>query len=144
MQCGDSVALAAALAAYAHSGQTDKAGKPYMEHPTAVAARMKTEEEKIVAYLHDVVEDTFVDNDTIRNRFGNRVADAVAAMTRGNGENYMEYIKRLARNPTAKAVKLADLDHNMDLSRLPEVTPADLTRAEQYRQAKEYLLKIPE
>ena len=131
--------LARTLAAYAHQGQTDKAGLPYFLHPTAVAAQLDTEEAQTVAYLHDILEDTFVTEATVRNLFGPEIADAVAAMTHRPGETYEAYIRRLGENPLARQVKLADLRHNMDLSRLPVVTDQDLQRAEKYRRAYRYL-----
>ena len=131
--------LAKALAAYAHQGQTDKAGRDYLLHPLAVAARMETEEEKTVALLHDVLEDTFVTEATIRNLFGPEIAGAVSAMTHRPEESYEDYIRRLGENPLARKVKLEDLRHNMDLSRLPVVTDQDLQRVEKYRRAFRFL-----
>ena len=134
--------LAEALAAYAHAGQLDKAGRPYIDHPRAVAAGVETDLEKTVAYLHDVLEDTFVTESTIRNLFGDTVADAVAALTRRPEEDYEDYVRRLGENPLARRVKLADLRHNMDLSRLPQITEQDRLRCEKYRRAMTYLLAL--
>ena len=131
--------LADLLAAYAHQGQTDKAGRDYILHPRAVAARMETEEEKTVALLHDVLEDTFVTEATLRNLFGDAVTDAVVTLTHREGEDYEAYIRRIGDHPLALRVKLADLRHNMDLTRLPEVTEADLRRAEKYRRSYDWL-----
>lgn len=132
--------LAKAVATYAHSGQTDKAGKPYILHPLAVAEKMSTEEQKVVALLHDVLEDTFVNEDTIRNLFGDIIADAVIAITKRPGETYEDFVRRVATNPISKAVKLADLEHNMDLSRLDSVSEKDLERVRKYERAKEFLM----
>lgn len=134
--------FAEALADYAHYGQLDKAGRPYIDHPRAVAAQMETDEEKTVAYLHDVLEDTFVTADTLRNLFGDTVAEAVIAMTHTQEESYEAYVRRLGENPLARRVKLADLRHNMDLNRLPEVTDRDLRRLEKYRRAEAYLMAL--
>lgn len=132
--------LAKAIATYAHSGQTDKAGAPYILHPLNVAEKMSTEEQKAVALLHDVLEDTFVTEATIRNLFGDTIADAVVAMTKRPWETYEVYIRRVASNPISRAVKLADLEHNMDLSRLDSVCEKDFERVEKYRKAKDSLL----
>ena len=142
MEQGNPVEMARALASYAHAGQKDRAGNPFIEHPITVAQRVNTPEEKTVAYLHDVVEDTFVTLGTIRNLFGNQIGDAVDAMTHRADESYEQYIVRLGSNPIARIVKLADLSHNMDMSRLPEITPKDLERQEKYRRAKKYLEEL--
>lgn len=134
------LALAQALAIYAHYGQTDRAGKAYYIHPFAVAAGVDGEDAKITALLHDIVEDTHVEIGTIRNLFGDTVADAVEALTRREGEDYFDYVRRVGRNPIARQVKQADLRHNMDMSRLPTVTENDLKRLEKYRRAEEILL----
>ncbi len=132
--------LALALASYAHEGQADKAGKPYITHPLAVSETVKGEDRKIVALLHDVLEDTFVTEATLRNLFGDEITDAVCAVTRNENESYEEFIVRAGKNEIARAVKLADLTHNMDVSRLPEITERDLQRLEKYRKAYQYLL----
>lgn len=137
----EKIALAYALAAYAHRDQKDKAGRPYIEHPVKVSEGVTGEDEKIVALLHDVLEDTFVQETTIRNLFGDEIADAVLAMTRVPGENYMDFIRRCRENPLAWTVKLADLAHNMYLSRLENVSEKDLKRLEKYRKARALLLE---
>ena len=78
----------------------------------------------------------------IRHRFGDTVLSAVQALTRGENETYEEFIVRCGKNPLARRVKLADLEHNMDLSRLPEITEEDLKRVEKYKRATEYLKGI--
>ena len=138
------IALAAALAAYAHEGQTDKAGRSYAGHPLAVAEMVEGEDCKIVALLHDVLEDTFVTEATLRNLFGDGIADAVLAVTRREGESYGDFIVRAGNNRIARAVKLADLRHNMDLSRLLTVTEKDLQRKAKYEKAYDYLIKLEE
>ena len=136
------LALARALAAYAHLGQVDKAGNPYISHPLAVSEGVEGEDAKIAALLHDTVEDTFVTNRTIRELFGNVVADAVACLTHRECEDYFDYVRRAGKNPIARQVKLSDLHHNMDLSRLPQVTEKDLKRLEKYKKAQEILLEM--
>ena len=135
------IALAHALAEYAHLGQTDKAGNPYITHPVAVAAGVEGEDAKIVALLHDTVEDTFVTIRTLRELFGDTVADAVDCLTRRENEDYFAYVRRAGANPIARTVKLSDLAHNMDMSRLPIVTEKDWIRLEKYKTAREILLE---
>lgn len=120
--------LALALAAFAHEGQTDKAGVDYIEHPKAVAANFEDENRVIVALLHDVLEDTSVTEDTIRNLFGDSIADACRALTHAEGEPYLDYVRRAIQNPLARDVKKADLHNNMDLGRLPQITEWDRKR----------------
>ncbi len=127
------------FAAEKHFGQVDKAGKPYIEHPRAVAAMLKNETGKIVALLHDIVEDTDVSIDVIRDEFGAEVAESVALLTHDKTVPYMEYIKAIKANRIARMVKMADLIHNMDLTRLPVVTEKDLERVEKYRKAFDIL-----
>ena len=136
--------LAIALAKYAHKGQVDKAGMPYINHPLAVADMVDGENNKIVAVLHDVLEDTNVKASTIQNLFGNEVSYPLIVLTHNNEESYDDYINRVANNETARIVKLADLQHNMDLSRLPTVTEKDLKRKRKYEKAYQYLKSLPE
>ncbi len=135
----DLVKLADKFAEEKHRGQTDKAGMPYIGHPRAVAAKLSGETEKIAALLHDTVEDTDTTVDEIRGLFGDEVAEAVQCLTHEEGVPYMEYVARIKENPLARKVKLADLSHNMDLSRLPEITEKDQKRLEKYRAAYEML-----
>lgn len=140
MDTTERIEFAAALSKYAHRGQTDKAGRPYWEHPDAVASLVSSEDEKIVAYLHDVLEDTDVTEDTLRNLFGDTVTDAVKMLTHAKSEPYMDYIRRVKENELAKNVKLADLTHNMNLKRLPVITEKDEERLKKYREAALILL----
>lgn len=134
------IAAAKLIAKLAHKGQKDKAGLDYFTHPEAVAAMLETPEEKIVGYLHDIVEDTDVTVEEIRSVFGNEIADAVALMTHADGVPYMDYVKEIGKNPLARKVKLADLTHNMDISRIPNPTQKDYDRIEKkYKPAYEYL-----
>lgn len=127
------------IARKAHAGQVDKAGKDYITHPVAVSGMLEGEDEKCVALLHDVLEDTDVTEEEIRKEFGDVIADAVVAMTRGEHESYEDFILRAKQNPIARKVKMADLTHNMDLGRLPVVTDKDLKRLEKYKRAMEVL-----
>ena len=130
---------AEAFATKMHEGQTDKAGRPYIEHPRAVASKVGGEKEKVVAWLHDTVEDTPATIEQIREMFGDEIADAVAAMTHDKSVPYMDYVRNIKKNPIARKVKMADLSHNMDLSRLANVTDEDLERVEKYKKAYEIL-----
>lgn len=132
------------LAKRAHSGQVDKAGVSYIDHPVAVSDMVYPEKEKIVALLHDVVEDTGITIACLRVLFDGEIADAVECLTRKAGESYNEYIRRVAQNPIARHVKIADLSHNMDLSRLPVVTDADFKRNEKYHKAMDFLVSVDE
>ena len=131
------------LAKQHHEGQTDKAGKPYIEHPLRVMSQVESEEEKIVAVLHDIVEDTDISLDDLRNEgFSEKVVSAVECLTKHDGENYDSYIERISFNPLAVKIKLADLEDNRDLTRLPEVTDKDLERIEKYDKALEKLTRL--
>ena len=124
------------IAVAAHAGQMDKAGKPYIEHPLAVAEKLRGEREKIVALLHDVVEDSPVTLEDIRQAgFGEEVVAALECITKRAGEAYGEYLARVMSNPIARSVKLADLAHNMDLSRFETMTERDWQRHRKYEHA---------
>ena len=124
----------------AHKEQTDKSGMPYVFHPFHLAEQMKTEETTIVALLHDLVEDTdYTIDDLINMGFNKTVTDAIALMTHTDGIDYMDYVRMIKKNPIAKTVKLADLTHNSDLSRLDAVDEKALKRREKYLKAMELL-----
>jgi (p)ppGpp synthase/HD superfamily hydrolase len=127
---------AIALAARAHEGQTDKAGAPYILHPLRMMLRLETPEERIVATLHDVVEDCGVTLDQLRAEgFSEAVIDGVDAVTRRESESYEEFVLRAKANLIGRQVKLVDLEDNCDVSRLREVTERDLARLEKYKRA---------
>ena len=120
----------------AHKEQKDKSGLPYVFHPFHLAEQMVTEETTVVALLHDVVEDTdytLADLDAVG--FPKAVLDALALMTHDKSVDYMDYVRAIRPNPIARAVKLADLRHKSDLSRLDTATEKDLARREKYQQA---------
>jgi len=123
------------IAAMVHEGQQDRYGAPYILHPLRVMARVATDDEKMAAILHDVVEDSEWTLDDLRKEgFSAVVLKAVDALTRRDGEDYMNYIERLKPNPIARLVKLADLEDNMDLRRLPTVAAKDIERLARYHQ----------
>ena len=106
------------IAQEAHKGQLDKGGNPYIEHPLYVASQVDTMELKIVAVLHDTLEDSdMTANDLKKEGFPERIVDAIVMLTHedGNEEAYLDYIRRVATNTMAAAVKKADLMHNMDM-----------------------------
>jgi (p)ppGpp synthase/HD superfamily hydrolase len=127
---------AIAIAAAAHEGQVDKGGAPYILHPLKVMLRVNTLEERIVAVLHDVVEDCGISFDDLRKEgFSETVLMAIASVTRVPGESYEAFIERVAQNPIGRVVKLADLEENSDLSRIAQPSWEDLERVEKYRRA---------
>ena len=132
--------MALALVRKKHQGQVDKAGKPYIEHLCAVAEAMSTDEEKAVALLHDIIEDTDTTADQLlAYGFPASIVSTVQTLTHRHNMDYKQYIECIAQNELARKVKLADLAHNMDLSRIPNITPKDRKRGEKYALAKKYL-----
>jgi (p)ppGpp synthase/HD superfamily hydrolase len=126
---------AIAIAAEAHAGQVDKAGAPYVLHPLRMMLRMSSNDERIVAVLHDVCEDcpgwTF---DRLRKEgFPERLIDALQSVTKRDSEEYDDFVRRSAANPIGRRVKLADLHDNSDLSRIAAPSERDLQRTEKYR-----------
>ena len=120
----------------AHKNQTQKDGTPYALHPIRLSLSLETEEQKIVALLHDVVEDTdWTFEDLEREGFSGVIMGALRLLTHTDGSPYEEYIERLASNPLAKAVKKADLTDNMDFKRIPEPTDKDFGRLQKYHRA---------
>jgi hypothetical protein len=140
----DTLEDAIILACTAHRRQVDKAGAPYILHPLRVMQGVSGDERRIAAVLHDVVEDCGIDPAAIAARFGDAVADAVIALSRQEGEEYDAFIDRCARNPIARDVKRADIADNLDLSRLPAVTPRDHERVAKYRRALDRLDAVDE
>ena len=131
--------LALQIAKEAHAGQVDKAGKDYILHPMTVASYMDTDVEKTIAYLHDVLEDTSVTVDELRNHFSNEIVDTVITLTHRKDESYFEYIQRISKSKLAKKVKVADLLHNLDITRIKEPSKQDYERLEKYKKAILYL-----
>ena len=120
----------------AHNNQKDKSGLPYVFHPFHLAEQMDTEETTVVALLHDVVEDTdYTMEDIAQLGFGDEVVQALTLLTHDDGVDYMAYVRAIKENPIAKAVKLADLRHNSDLSRLDVVDEKALERHKKYQEA---------
>ncbi len=126
-----------------HRDQKDKSGLPYVFHPWHVAESMTGEYETCAALLHDVLEDTDTTAEDLLNEgFPKEVVDALVLLRHDEGLSYDEYIKRMADNPICRAVKLSDLKHNADLSRLESVTQKDIERKNKYLKYIDYLSKI--
>ena len=120
----------------AHKDQVDKSGLPYVFHPFHLAEQMPDEITTVTALLHDVVEDTdYTLEDLIEMGFPKEVTDAIRLMTHDDAVPYLEYVRILKDNPVARTVKLADLKHNSDLSRLDVIDEKALKRVEKYRKA---------
>ena len=132
--------IALAISKKAHAGQVDKAGVDYIQHPLYVASQVKTEQEKAVALLHDVLEDSNITAaDLLAYGLSNEVVTAVQILTKKKGQSYQEYLEKVKTNDLARVVKLADLKHNSDLSRLKSVSDTDRERVEKYKKAIYYL-----
>jgi (p)ppGpp synthase/HD superfamily hydrolase len=135
----DPIKVADLVARMAHHQQVDKIGTAYIEHPRAVASFLDTQEEKVIALLHDVLEDSFLTEADLRPVFGDRITDTVALLTRREDEDYFAYIDRIKGDPLATRIKLADLRHNTDRSRITEPAQVDYDRWEKYDKAIEIL-----
>jgi len=131
------------IATNAHQGQVDKAGKPYILHPLRVMFSRQDDTERICAVLHDVIEDTYITLDCLRNQgFSEEILTTLDALTRRNNESYDEFIDRILNNKIACYVKLADLSDNMDLSRIENPSQNDYQRIEKYRKATGRILDV--
>jgi len=134
------VDLALSIARKAHEGQLDKAGVDYIEHPIYVASQVDTEEEKAVALLHDVIEDSPVSaEELLQAGLPETVVTAVQILTKKKEQDYQTYLETVKKNPLARVVKLADLKHNSDLSRLSSITEKDRERLKKYKKAIDFL-----
>ena len=120
----------------AHKNQKDKSGMPYVFHPFHLAEQMTDELTTVAALLHDVVEDTDYTFEDLRGMgYPEKVLEALMLLTHDDATPYLAYVERLKENPIASAVKLADLRHNSDLSRLDHVDQKALDRVEKYKKA---------
>lgn len=124
------------IAFEAHKDQVDKTGIPYIYHPMHLAEQMTDEPTTCAALLHDVVEDTDITFEQLEQEgFGDKILSALRLLTHDEHVPYMEYVREIKKDPIAKAVKLADLRHNSDLTRLDVVDEKARQRTEKYRQA---------
>lgn len=133
------------IATQAHQGQRDKAGNDYIGHPLRVMEMGKTDDERIVGVLHDVVEDSGWTFEALEAEgFSKEVIDAVRCLTkRSEHENYDDFIDRIRKNPLAVAVKINDLTDNMDIRRLPYLSDKDIKRLKKYLKAYKKLIGEP-
>ena len=136
----DATKKAMKLCFQAHKDQIDKSGIPYVFHPIHLAEQMKDEDTTVVALLHDVVEDTDYTLENLREMgFNQRIIAAIALMTHAEGVPYMDYVAKIKGNPIAKAVKLADLAHNSDITRMDVVDEKAIARVDKYAKAIRFL-----
>ena len=136
------LALAETIAVNAHKSQLDKGGHPYINHPSFGSAHCTSPESRIVGMLHDVVEDTDVTLDALREYgFNEDILMALDLVTKKKGPDYDEdlYYEKIKTNSIAREVKLADLKHNSDISRIPHPTEKDIRKTEYYKSRIEYL-----
>lgn len=132
--------LAEKVAAEAHKNQVDKGGHPYIEHPRAVASFLNNTEYKIIGFLHDVVEDTPITLEDLKKMgFTDRIVNSVRLVTKTENYVYEEYLSDIKKDEGARNVKMADLKHNMDLSRIPNPTEKDMKRIEKYKKSFAFL-----
>lgn len=135
-QSASLIEIAIGIALQAHMGQKDKAGAVYILHPLRVMLRMRTELEMVAAVLHDVVEDSSTTLETLRVQgIPEEALSAIDGLTRQQGESYDAFIQRAKQHPVAAKIKRADLEDNMDLTRIADRTGKDLARMEKYRKA---------
>jgi (p)ppGpp synthase/HD superfamily hydrolase len=128
------------MAMEAHKGQVDKAGIDYINHPVWIALQLEEDDEKIIALLHDVLEDSdFIEDDLVAAGFSPVIIHTIKILTRKKNEDYFKYIDRISKDYWAIKIKLLDLKHNADLNRLKEVTEKDYQRMEKYQKAIEIL-----
>lgn len=127
------------VAYQAHKNQFDKAQIPYIYHPIHLAEQMNTELECIVALLHDVVEDTDMTFLDLEKFFSSEVIEILKLLTRDKRTDYMEYIKKIKPNKVAKKIKIADIIHNSDETRLDVIDEETIKRRKRYQKALKYL-----
>lgn len=135
--------IALEIATRAHCGQKDKAGKDYIGHPKRVADKCDNADERIVALLHDTMEDSDVTPEYLaENGFPENIIEAILSVTRKKGESYDDFVRRAAQNPIGRRVKLLDLEDNLDILRLEELSEKDLDRLNKYMRAYRYLSSL--
>lgn len=131
------------VARWYHRGQVDKGGNPYWKHPYAVSRRVKGLKRKIVALLHDVVEDTTATYGTLhRWGFSKEIIISVLWLTRQPGDTYMEFIEKTKQDKVSVDVKIADILENIDITRIPNPTEVDFSRVKRYKKALKKLRDV--
>ena len=138
----NNILLAKIISYKTHQGQLDKGGMAYYKHPVRIAKNFKDKKLKILALLHDVLEDGDINILDLNKNFSSDVLEALTAITRDINTEYMDYIKTVAKNQMARAVKIADLKDNMDLTRLKIIKANDIKRTYKYLEALNYLITI--
>ena len=130
------------IASKAHNGQKDKAGCEYILHPLRLMLQMKTQDEKIIAIVHDAIEDSdYTIQDLRHEGFGEEILNPLELLTRNNKNvAYEDYIKKIKTNPVATKIKIADLEDNMDLTRIKDLKEKDLSRLKRYNWAWHFLM----
>lgn len=132
------------IATKAHLGQVDKSGQPYILHPLRLMLRVHTDAERIVAILHDVVEDSDISIEVLKTLgFSNEIINAINCLSKRSNEDYSDFIQRILENPLATKIKIEDIKDNLDITHLKEITEKDLNRIKKYHDALN-LLKIQE
>jgi ppGpp synthetase/RelA/SpoT-type nucleotidyltranferase len=143
MQESELVQHAIELACVAHRNAVDKSGVPIFFHLAYVAGHGQTTDERVVGLLHDIIEDTeYTASDLRQEGFPEHIVEAIKLLSRTHDESYLSYINRVSTNPLAVAVKLIDLEHNMQLGRIPDPNDKDFARLKRYRQAYAHLVRI--
>lgn len=133
---------AALICVTKHAGQRDKAGSAYFQHPVRVAMRCRTDEEKIVALLHDTIEDTDVTPEyLLAEGFPQTIVDGILSVTKRDGESYEDFVARAKQNPLGRVVKLHDLEDNLDIFRLTVLDADMAARYNKYLAAHRFLLE---
>lgn len=128
------------LSITAHTDQKDKAGEPYILHPLRLMLQCDSEEERLVAVLHDVMEDSHFSLENLKEEgFPKHVLDALLVLTHDKNDSYEDYLKKIKTNALAVKIKLLDLADNMNLSRLKSITDKDRERLEKYKSAHKFL-----
>ena len=130
------------IAYSAHINQRDKAGRPYFMHPVIVASQMDSEYEICTALLHDVIEDTHVTIEELEREFPKEITDAIRLLTHDDNTDYLDYVREIKKNPIARKVKLADLNHNLDITRIEDngnLLEGFMNRREKYETARNIL-----
>ena len=134
----DSIALATKY----HKGQVDKGGKPYINHPIRVMKKMMFEDEKMVAVMHDIVEDTSITLQDLKDMgYNSYIVNSIDCLTKRDGESYDKFVERTLTDTMASYVKLADLEDNMDTNRLIQLTNEDKKRLKKYKQVHAKITK---
>lgn len=124
------------IALRAYAGKTDKSGREYILHPLRVMAKMETDLEMSAALLHDVIEDSDITpEELLAEGIPAEVVEAVQHLTRNQGEEYQDFVARAKQNKIAARVKIADIEDNINVLRLPTLNETDLARVQKYHAA---------